>query len=182
VHAPVDTRTAPGGYDLLDARDFRNIMGVVRSGRVKWLHGGPPCKTFSRARWRDQHGHAHTLRSDRYLAGLPGVESPKLREGNELARRMAKLAKAQRRVGGYWAIENPGRSYTWQFPPVAKLKKLPGVRLVEEDQCVFGGLCRKPTGWLTNVPFRQVLAHTCPGSGVHPPHPTLEGRTIGPDG
>ena len=130
VHDPVDTHTAPGGFDLLNPRDYRTIMGLVRSGRVKWLHGGPPCKTFSRARRRDHHAHVRVLRSDKYPAGLPGVQSAKLQEGNELARRMAKLAKAQQRVGGLWSIENPLHSFMWQFAPVAKLKRLPGVRLI----------------------------------------------------
>ena len=149
---------------------------------MKWLHGGPPCKTFSRARRTDRHGSAQVLRSESYPSGLPGLVSAKLRDGNEMARRMAKLCRTQQRRGGLWSIENPACSFMWDFPPVAALKKLPSVHFVEGDQCCFGGTYRKPTGWSTNAEFMSILARKCPGAPEHSKHPTLEGRVIGPDG
>ena len=55
------------GYaDLLDQGTFSKLLRLAKSGTVRWLHGGPPCKTFSRVRRSDQHGSARQLRSDRY--------------------------------------------------------------------------------------------------------------------
>ena len=39
--------------NLLDYAEFKKILKQVRLGRIRWLHGGPPCRTFSRARKRD---------------------------------------------------------------------------------------------------------------------------------
>ena len=182
TRSPVDNYTVSGGFDLLRNGDFSKVRSDLRSGAVKWVHGGPPCKTFSRARRSDRHGTARILRSDRYPSGLPGISSQKLRDGNELARRMAKLCRTQQRAGGFWSIENPANSFMWMFPPVAALNKLPDVHFVVGDQCCFGGTYRKPTGWLTNAPFLKVLSQTCPGVPLHVKHPSLEGRVIGPDG
>ena len=182
VHGPVDSHTFADGFDILNNQGYRKLVNLIRSGRVKWLHGGPPCKTFSRARRTDRHGSAQVLRSERYPAGLPGLVSAKLRNGSEMARRIAKLCRTQQRRGGLWSVENPARSFMWDFPPVAALKKLPAVHFVEGDQCCLGGMYRKPTGWLTNAEFMSILARRCPGSPEHPKHPTLEGRVIGPDG
>ena len=182
MHDPVDSHTFADGFDILDNRDYRKPVNLIRGGRVKWLHGGPPCKIFSRARRTDRHGSAQVLRSESHPSGLPGLVSAKLRDGNEMARRMAKLCRTQQRRGGLWSIENPARSFMWDFPPVAALKKLPSVHFVEGDQCCLGGLYRKPTGWLTNAGFMSILAGKCPGAPEHPKHPTLEGRVIGPDG
>ena len=168
--------------DLMDDKVFRNLLKAAKRGRIRWLHGGPPCKTFTRARRKDKHGRARTLRSDQHPDGLPGVRDARLVEGNLLAKRFAQIARAVHRAGGWWSLENPARSVMWDFTPVARLRQLPDVQLLIGDQCCFGGVYRKPTGWLTNAPFLRMLACTCPGEPAHPRHPVLEGRTFGPDG
>ena len=99
MHDPVDSHTFADGFDVLNNQDYRKLVNLIRGGRVKWLHGGPPCKTFSRARRTDRHGSAQVLRSESYPSGLPGLVSAKLRDGNEMARRMAKLCRTHNKDG-----------------------------------------------------------------------------------
>eukprot|EP00972_Heterocapsa_arctica_P101026 14889354-Heterocapsa_arctica.AAC.1 len=70
-----------------------------------------------------------------------------------LATRFAKLARTQQKVGGWWSVENPAKSFLWDIPPFRALKQKQGVRFIVGDQCLQGGPYRKPTGWLGNAPF-----------------------------
>jgi len=188
VHRPVDVRAAQGEViglavgDLLVGKVYAYYLKLARSGRVRWLHGGPPCKTFTRARRNDSFGAARTLRSELHPAGLPGVRDRRVKDANMLVQRLARLARVVHRCGGYWSIENPARSYIWLFHPLVSLAKLAGAKLIIGDQCLHGGLYRKPTGWLTTAPFLQVLEGCCPGPPSHPRHPALQGWAVAPDG
>jgi len=188
VHQPVDVRSTQGevidlvGGDLLDPRVYRYYVQLARKGKVRWLHGGPPCKTFTKARRRDKFGTARVLRSDQHPEGLPGVKDQRVHDANVLARRFAKIARVVHRCGGFWSVENPERSYLWTFSPMVPLAKLRGATFVVGDQCCHGGLYRKPTGWLTTAPFLQLLAARCPGPPAHPRHPALQGWATAPDG
>jgi len=146
------------------------------------MHGGPPCKAFSCARTSDRHGTARQLRSERFPQGLPGLTDPRIVEGNELAKRYAKLATYVHRAGGWWSLENLETSYMWEYLPVKALANLPGARFYKGHQCWFGGLYPKPTCWLTNAAFLEILVQKCPGFPAHPRHPSLQGRVKGPDG
>ena len=188
VHQPMDVRSDQGGIielavgDLLDPQVFAHYFRLARKGRIRWLHGGPPCKTFTMARRRDRFGSAKVLRSDRHPEGLPGVKDQWVRTANELVKRFAKLARVVHRCGGFWSVENPERSYLWSFGPMVALAKLQGASFIVGDQCCHGGLYAKPTGWLTTAPFLQVLAARCPGPPAHPRHPPLQGWATAPDG
>ena len=180
------TDVSPDGdvvfLDLLDDATFRWLLKLAKSGRIRWLHGGPPCKTFSRARRRDQHGYAPTLRSTAFPAGLPGITNRFLWEGNILATRFAKIATCVHRAGGWWSLEQPEKSFMWLYKPVLELSRLPGAAWICGDQCCLGGEYMKPTGWLSNAPFMGVLAQKCPGQPSHVVHPRLEGKVEAPDG
>ena len=89
-----------GFADLLVDATFRKLLTAAKRGRVRWLHGGPPGKTFSRARRSDEHGSAKVLRSERYPQGLPHVHDDRVAEGNRLASRFARLAATVQRAGG----------------------------------------------------------------------------------
>ena len=171
-------------FDLLSNSHFSDLKKLVRSGRVRWLHGGPPCKTFTKARRRDRHGSARVLRSAAEPLGFKSQAGHRLprrvEEANELARRMAKLAKIQHKAGGWFTIENPERSFIWEIPAFVDLAALPGVARRSGDQCALGGVYTKPTSWLTNAEWMQIVEQRCPPE--HPRHQPLEGRVIGPDG
>ena len=63
-----------------------------------------------------------------------------------------------------------------------RLAALPGVKPIDGDQCIGGGPYKKPTRWLTNAPWLEVLAFRCPGQPEHSEHITLEGFTEAEDG
>jgi hypothetical protein len=95
---------------------------------------------------------------------------------------MARIARVVHRAGGMWSIEHPERSLIWSLPAYKSLLKLKGIQHLVSDQCCFGGLYRKSTGWLTKASFLSVLACRCPGRPLHPRHPVLQGKAIAPDG
>ena len=162
--------------DLADNATFSWLLRIAKLGKVRWLHGGPPYKTFSRAR-RGQD----ILRSEEYPKGLPHKRlDTNLKEGNEHARRIAKLAKTIHRAGGFWSIENPEHSFIWWLPSFRALANLPRVVCFTGDQCVHGSEYQKGTAWLTNARFLEFLQVRCPGPLEHPKHPVLDGKTVGP--
>ena len=171
-------------FDLLNAQHVRHLLKLIEKRTYLWIHGAPPCKSFSRARRRDRWANARVLRSDRFPAGIPGPgeQQALVRDGNRLDSVMAKIARAQARAGGFFSIENPERSFMWDLEPLKALANLKGVRFVCGDQCCFGGPYRKPTAWLTNAPWLAVLERRCPGSPTHPAHSPLVGRVTRPDG
>lgn len=91
------------------------------------------------------------------------TKSARVREANTLASRAAQLSLLQWKVGGWFSLENPAGSYIWLYGPVKRLLQLEGVRLFVGDQCMFMGEYVKPTGWLSNANFMQVLQRRCSG-------------------
>ena len=55
----------------------------------------------------------------------------------------------------------------WLLSFMLALRALPGVELLAGDQCRLGAPWQKPTGWLTNAPFLNIVTQkhchtTCP--------------------
>ena len=114
-------------FDLGVDEHFKELRGLCRRGSVRWLHGAPPCKTFSRARRTDALARSRILRSDEVPEGF----DPKpqiVKEANLLASRMARLARCIYKAGGWFSIENPEASLMWKFSPLVSLASLPGSR------------------------------------------------------
>ena len=78
-------------------------------------------------------------------------------EANLLASRTAQLALLQWKAGGLFSIENPESSYLWLYKPIARLFGLGGVKLYTGDQCRYMCQYVKPTGWLSNATFFEIL-------------------------
>ena len=57
-------------FGLRSGAHFKKLKTLLREGRVHWLHGAPPCKTFSRARRTDQYGSARVHRSEAEPDGI----------------------------------------------------------------------------------------------------------------
>ena len=125
-------------FDLGVDVHFKELRGLCRRGSVRWLHGAPPCNTFSRARRTNAFARSRILRSDEVLEG----SEPKpqiVKEANLLASRMARLARCIYKTGGWFSIENPEARLMWKFSPLVSLASLPGVSLFTGDQCALGG-------------------------------------------
>ena len=80
---------------------------------------------------------------------MPADKRPfRVVEANKLAQRTAALATLQHRAGKFFSIENPEHSIMWLLPQMRQLAARPGVEKYSGDQCVYGGLWQKATGWL----------------------------------
>lgn len=162
--------------DLSCNATFRWIKKLIKSKKVRWVHFAPPCKTFSRARRRDRIAKARVLRSRNKPEGF----DPKpalVKEANLLASRSAQLALLQWKSGGIFSIENPESSFLWCYKPVKDLRNLESVQMICGDQCRFAGEYVKPTGWLTNGSFMEILAKRCTGPDGGHFHEPLMGFT-----
>ena len=69
-------------FDLLRSHDYAMVKHLIKRRRVHWLHAAPPCKTFSRARRRDQFASARILRTEAAPLGVdpPGSRPLQIRE------------------------------------------------------------------------------------------------------
>ena len=89
-----DTATGEDGkFDLLDDHCLSCTAKEVDE-RVLWLHGAPPCHTFTFARRTDKHGKVPILRDPDHPEGWG---QPEVEEANALAERMAALQRHTRR-------------------------------------------------------------------------------------
>jgi hypothetical protein len=132
--------------NVADDDDFERLLQV----EAQWIHGAPPCKTFSAARRVDNVASAKRLRSAERPEGF-GCEDTEM--ANKLAMRMLELAKSQVKKGGYFSIENPFSSLIWNLKRYAQFAKEDGIRLVRVHQCMAGSNHKKETGILTNAPW-----------------------------
>ena len=60
-------------FDLRRNEVFKRLRSDLRRGNIRWLHGAPPCKTFSRAR---RPGRWGPLRTAEYPGGRAAVDRP----------------------------------------------------------------------------------------------------------
>ena len=88
------------GYDLLDDGLFAYLLKIARSGKIRYLVGGPPCRTFTPLRSKgSEDGGPRTLRAregeGRFgLEGLNDEESKLADNDAVLLLRMVLLAEA----------------------------------------------------------------------------------------
>ena len=164
--------------DLSCDDDFAKLLKV----RAKWVHGAPPCKTFSTARRVDKFASVKCLRTEERPQGF-GCEATDV--ANKLAMRMLEIARGQMTRGDFFSIENPFSSLIWKLKPYVKLAGEEGVRLARVHQCMAGSIHRKETGVLTNAPWIGDLLcdierrphHHVPLIGVVKDFREVEGRS-----
>eukprot|EP00969_Alexandrium_andersonii_P090195 3982962-Alexandrium_andersonii.AAC.1 len=71
------------GWDILSDEDFGRLLRQVDAG-IRWFHGAPPCRTFSKARRQDQFGSCRVLRT---AADIYGFGAQETEEANAVAKR-----------------------------------------------------------------------------------------------
>ncbi len=142
---------AGGPFDdinVADDEDFTKILGA----NALWVHGAPPCGTFTVARRDDEFAKIKKLRTSERPEGFGCARTAM---ANKLALRMQEVALQQIKRKQYFSIENPYGSLMWQLRPMIRLAAMPDVRLVRLHQCMYGSLHAKETGVLTNAPWLQ---------------------------
>ena len=150
----------------------------LRGARAGWVCGalcGPPCETWSQARFvPNQAGPERGPRPLRDREELWGFSSLSLREaqqvatGNELLLFSVFLLITLACVGGFGVLEHPqepedpSRPSIWRLALLQLLTRLSGVELIDLAQGLLGALSPKPTRLLAlNLPGlrRELRAH-----------------------
>lgn len=125
-----------GTWDIQENRVWCWLAWLVEQGRVRYLHGGPPCTTFSIARHPKERSRANPL-------GRPCSRA--VRHGNILFLRfLALFWVAAKRGSCTVTLEHPASSFAWRLPQVQTLLQK-GASFLSFDVCAFGPL----------YPFRQ---------------------------
>ena len=141
-------------------RDFW-LRGAL-SGFVQGGLCGPPCETWSQARFVDlgeaDERRPRPLRSLEWLWGLPSLslrEMGQVEVGNELLLFAIDLLICLARSEGIGVLEHPGepadetKPSIWRLPIIQLLRQLPGFDFVDFAQGLLGAKSPKPTRFLT---------------------------------
>ena len=165
---------ADPGFDLLGDELFSRLRAAAWGGWIDGYHGGPPCSTWSKARWAPNGPPPVRSRARPY--GLPNLSAARQREchkGSELFLRHLDVLDGVVSNGGSGTTEHPvdpGK------PPFSSIFATPQYRafqkrhaeaeLVVTDQCMRGAATRKQTmvgGCLDNLFSLEAYC-------VHGPH------------
>ena len=158
------------------------VMRLLSEEHVLYVHMGPPCGTFTRARerpipeWQMRMGAPcpPPPRSDDHPEGLPANELSeldllKVRKGNAIAEFCAQVAQHCIEHGKYFSIENPTGSLLWKLPCYRTLLSHDDVRSVDFHACMWGSRRDKRTSFVTNMSQLECLRKICDGSHTHAP-------------
>lgn len=132
----------------------------AKRGYIYSFMAGPPCETFTKARFRANG--PPPLRSQLFRCGLPGLVGKfhrQVESGSFLWRFSISMLTSQMAAGKGGIFEHPapydvqegpckGGVHTWCFPEVVALLQWPSLLLHLVDQGKFGQICRKPTGFM----------------------------------
>ena len=156
--------------DLLCRDSAAHLWRIVADPAVQFIHFAPPCGTASRARDIQFPGAPQALRSEARpegVDGLVGVNATRVRKANELYKTTLELISFCLENGKYFSCENPMRSYLWLLPEWKRLLLREDVIQTSFHRCEYGGLRRKETRLVHNVPSFKELERRCAGGHVH---------------
>jgi len=97
---------------------------------ASYIHVGPPCGTASRAREipisaaKKRLGVPQPVRSSAHVRGLPtltGMNKVRTEAANVDYDRIIEACLLAHSRGAYFSVENPRRSYLWEFPEMTRL-------------------------------------------------------------
>lgn len=167
-------------FDLSKWDVVLEVLAMLRSGMIKFVHLGTPCESFSVLR--------QCFGSSTRTAQCPEGDGtcPKEVLGNRLAKHSAAVIRTALQYNIWFTLENPDRSMLWQQASIKALSRKTDVRCIKFDQCCFGlrdpgskKLYRKRTIIMTNIPNTDALECMC--SRDHE-HERVEGNVLTPDG
>ena len=165
------------GLDLEDNEMFSVLAVLGEDGVLDIVLGGPPCGTWSPARFlmggpppvRRRNG------AEWGLKGLKGAALQRVRSANALMLNFMFLCEVVSRLGGCYLLEHPEDRGRDPFPSVwctqAMLeleRRVGGIRRLLH-QCALGARYLKPTCMSTNLLFALGPALRCPGCTSHLP-------------
>ena len=152
-------------WDIGTARVLEWLMFLVQRKRVWYVHGGPPCKTFSIARSPKERTKDVPLGR--------GPLSHALLEGNRLLLAWLAVLFVVLKCASHGTHEHPHSAYSWHVPALKWFMSQPGVSRIVYACCAFGPgvdgfLYRKDTALLAvHCPWLEPLGRRCPGFHKH---------------
>ena len=166
--------------DLSKEADQLHIWHMMATLPVKYLHMGPPCGTYSRARekripkWALARNapNPQPLRSEKFPEGLPtlrGEAKAKVATANILANFSARVATHCIKHSIGFTVENPARSLLWLMPEMRILLADRAANMVVLTACMWGSRRNKKTGIFTNIPGISDMGIPCDGKPEHLP-------------
>lgn len=195
-------RALSSDHDLRDEEKVQRLVVLARSGRFASVHAGPPCGTWSRARYRELPGPP-PLRSRALPWGLPGLTArltSQLRSGTELFWATMLILGAVLESLGLYSLEHPEDPGEEPYPSIWDLDcveelRLKGLAVLETlnalldqrdtwpctrasgDLCEMGADTPKPTTLQGNLEALAEFDGRRCSHGLR--HPSLGGRTRG---
>ena len=196
-----DTAISPEFGDLqMTGVPWTNILELCRLGKVSAVLCGPPCETFSEARYflppdadddaaepdKPTRPWPRPLRSKDELFGLPGLKPKEMRQvlqGSQFFLQCIQALAWMLVTGGSFVGEHPWkplldwRPSIWTSPIVELLMRHPSVKLWNMPQWHWGCGVPKPTGLLAaHLPMFGSSMFGRRLSGVTRPHAVAIGR------
>ena len=138
--------------DLASERSRLFWLERIYQGQVCGAGGGPPCESWSAARY--QANGPRPLRSEAHVYGLPSLtlrEWRQTRVGTRLLHFLFEVVAALCPMGGFAFVEHPqyptwikqrGPPSIWSLPAVRALRTLHGVGITSFDQCSVGAVAK----------------------------------------
>ena len=127
----------------------------IHTGQICGGGGGPPCESWSAARYQDNG--PRPLRSASYVYGLPSLslrEWKQTRVGTRLLHFLLEAVAALCPMGGFAFVEHPQYPTwlqkkeppsIWSLTAVRTLRTLHCIGITSFDQCSVGAVAKKPT-------------------------------------
>ncbi len=141
-------------WDLADPVTFHRMAEAVEEGLIDIILGGPPCATWSRARYLPTPGPRPVRRRGEFAWGLPDLtasESARVNETNVLTMNTLCLMESCSSRGGGHLLEHPADPgldplpSIFATPEVLEWEQRTSSTRVSFHQCMLGGPTVKPT-------------------------------------
>ena len=161
-------------WDLASPRVCDRLVEAIELGLVDIIICGPPCSTWSAARWiqNGRGGRPVRVRAE-FAWGLPNLwpgERARLRMANDCTSNALIFCEAVSSRGGGHLWEHPrDRGYDpyasiWATPEMVDRESRVGAALFCVDQCRWGCPCKKPTTLLDGLGQPSMF---CTGDHAH---------------
>ena len=165
-------------FNLMDDGFYGGLLQAAAAGAFMIHLSGPPCSTWSIARFRKPG--PPVVRTREFPFGIPGLSvrlQTQVAAHSQLMRRAFEISRAVMRAGGLFAIENPKDPGADPYPSMFATEEARELREEAQgwdvvfDQCMTDLNFMKPTQILTNalgVKTRLMGLVCTHGKGAHP--------------
>jgi len=175
----VDIVNDPIKGDLTRKDTLQLWIGLFRSRRAIGLIAGPPCETWTVARYMEVEGMVNPPPPLRSLGEIWGLKNLSYKHrlqvniGNELLRATLILVVEAFASGAFAVVEHPGEPTwvpeapsIWRSSFIRHLKDHCQADMLDFDQCTAGADSRKPTCLMSvHLPQLRVAFRALPGRG-----------------